>query len=301
MNVLNIIGTVDTSSVEEATEQAAEQVNLLKDYLDEALPKALSFGISVVIALVVFAIGSKIIGVVRSRTRKHMDRAGVEAGVISFTDSILKFVLYFVLLVLILGNFGLTASAVAALLASSGLTLGLALQGSLQNLAGGFLILLQKPFVVGDYIYEDTHGNEGYVEKITVIYTTLRTLDNRMVIIPNGVLANTSLCNYTMEGTRFLMVNVGIAYSADISRAKELMLEAAHESPYIIEEKGAEAYVNDLSSSSVDLTVRFWVDSDVYLAAKHAIFEGIKDKFDKEGVEIPFPQVTVSYLKNGEN
>ncbi len=289
--------TTVTESVDEAVEVTTNKMGMLQEYLDEALPKLLSFGIKLVIAVVVLFVGIRIINAFRHHMQKNFKRSGMEPGVAQFIDSILKFVLYFLLIVLILTQFGLTTATVVAILGSSGLTLGLALQGSLSNFAGGVIILLQKPFVVGDYILEDTHKNEGTVDKITMIYTTMKTIDNKEVVIPNGTLANSSLINYTAQKKRRVDLLVGISYGSDIKKAKEILEQVAKDSPYLLKDEPIVAYVSELNDSSVDMGLRFWVGTDDYWTARWGALEEVKHRFDAKGIEIPFPQVTVSYAE----
>ena len=212
----------EESALVEAAQETKKNVNAFQTWLQDSLPGMISFSIKVLVALAVFFIGAKAIRAFVRYNQKRMDGKGLDKGVSQFLNSVLKFGLYALLAFFILAQFGVTASSIAAILASSGLTLGLALQGSLSNFAGGVLILLQKPFVVGDYIVEDTHGNEGTVVHISMIYTTLLTYDNQTVVIPNGTLANTSLRNLTHAGKRMEDLTVGISYGSDIKLAKVL-------------------------------------------------------------------------------
>ena len=156
---------------------------------------------------------------------------------------------------------GRDATSVVAAGGSAGVALGLALQGSLSNLAGGMLILFLKPFVVGDYIIEDSHGNEGTVKEIQIFYTKLATIDNKTIIVPNGTLANTSLTNVTDKDYRQLDLKVDIAYEADLRLAKKLLQELVKNDPFVIQSMEHNVFVNELGSSSVVLGVRAWGSS----------------------------------------
>ena len=197
-------------------EEVVEEVSKLTQYINDKIPDVIDFALSVVLALVVFIIGAKLIGWVRKLVKRSLERSSVDKGVEQFVDSMLKFGLYALLIFSIGKNFGLDTTSVAAVLASGGVAIGLALQGSLSNFAGGVLILLLKPFVVGDYIIEDTNKCEGTVKEIQIFYTKLVTMDNKTVVIPNGTLANNSLTNVTAQDKRKLDLKVDISYDADL-------------------------------------------------------------------------------------
>ena len=189
--------------------------------------------------------------------------------------------------------FGFTASSLAAAVASLGVTAGLALQGSLSNFAGGLLILVLHPFRVGDYIIEDTHKNEGTVIEISVFYTKLRTIDNKIIVIPNGTLANTSLTNATKSDRRQMDLVVPIGYDADIKKAKDILMELVEAENRRLPED-VNVFVKELGASSVDLGLRFWVPTDQYWPVRWQLLEDIKIRFDAEKISIPFQQVDVN-------
>jgi small conductance mechanosensitive channel len=222
-----------------------------------------------------------------------MEKASVDKGVRQFVDSLVKFVLYAILIFSIGSKFGLDTTSVAAALASCGVAIGLALQGSLSNFAGGVLILVLKPFVVGDYIVEDNKGREGTVKEIQLFYTKLLTVDNRTVIIPNGSLANTSLTNVTAQDKRRLDLSVGISYDADLKMAKELIEGLFRADEDILKEEGINVFVDNLGDSSVVIGARGWVKKDAYWTTKWRLTENIKLTLDENGIEIPFNQVVV--------
>ena len=189
-------------------------------------------------------------------------------------------------------------TSVAAALASCGVAIGLALQGSLSNFAGGVLILVLKPFVVGDYIVEDNKGREGTVKEIQLFYTKLLTVDNKTVIIPNGTLANTSLTNVTAQDKRRLDLSVGISYDADLKKAKELIEGIFRADEDILKEEGINVFVDNLGDSSVVIGARGWVKKDAYWTTKWRLTENIKLTLDENGIEIPFNQVVVHVKEN---
>ncbi len=294
----NETGTMDTleatkESVVETAAEVTKEVSRFQQYINDHIPDVISFGMRMVLAIIVFIIGKKLIDLIRKIVRRSLEKSTVDKGVEQFTDSLLKCVLYFILIISLVKQFGVDTTSLAALLASGGVALGLALQGSLSNFAGGVLILLLKPFVVGDYIIEDAHGNEGTVKEIQIFYTKLATIDNKTIVIPNGSLSNTSLTNVTAKDERRLDIIVGIAYDSDLKKAKQLIETILREDEKILQEEQIVVYVDNLGESSVDIGLRAWVRTDEYWTTRWRVLEEIKLTFDREGIEIPFPQVTV--------
>lgn len=270
-----------------------KEVGKFTEYAGSKLPGIIDFLIGVVLALVVFFIGTKVIKWIRKIIRISMEKANVDKGVCQFVDSLVKFALYAILIFSIGSKFGLDTTSVAAALASCGVAIGLALQGSLSNFAGGVLILILKPFVVGDYIIEDNKGREGTVKEIQLFYTKLVTPDNKTVIVPNGSLANTSLTNVTAQDKRRLDISVGISYEADLKKAKELIETLFRQDEAILKDEDINVFVDALGDSSVVIGARGWVKKENYWEAKWRLTENIKLTLDENGIEIPFNQVVV--------
>ncbi len=266
-------------------------------WLSKFLSNGLDFFWSVVIALVVWFVGAKVIRFIRKLVRKAMERRDVDKGVTQFTDSMVKYGLYIVLIIVILNVFGIQTSSVAAAVASLGLTAGLALQGSLSNFAGGVLILILKPFKVGDYIIEDTHNNEGTVSEISIFYTRLKTLDNKVVVIPNGTLANASLTNVTTSDKRQIDLTFGISYDDDLKKAKAILQHIAETTEERVKDTDIQIFVRDLAESSVNLGFRIWVPMDDYWKVRWELNERVKLTFDEEGITIPYNQLDVTVKK----
>lgn len=184
-------------SATQVTAEAGQEVNQFVKFFQDNIPNIIAFGIRVLLALVFFFIGGKLIGWLRKIVRRSMERANADTGVCQFVDSILKFGLYALLVFMIAIRFGVESSSVAALIASAGVAIGLAVQGSISNFAGGILILILKPFVVGDYIVVNGESLEGTVKEIQIFYTKLATVDNQRVVVPNSILTENSLTNVT--------------------------------------------------------------------------------------------------------
>ncbi len=268
-------------------------IGLIEKFFAELPDKIFRLGIRVLLAIIVFWVGTRIIKIVRKMVKKSLLRGNAEQGVIQFLDSFIKAALYIILVLFIASGFGVDAASVVALLGSAGVAIGLAIQGSLSNLAGGVLILLLKPFKVGDYIKEDTNENEGTVEEIQLFYTRLATPENKIIILPNGNLANSSLTNVTFAPDRRLDIKVGISYKADIRKAKDVLMEVLKKDAFIVKEKEQIVYVDELADSSVILGIRCWFKNEDYWEGKWRITENVKYTLDENAIEIPYPQMDV--------
>lgn len=280
---------------------ASEELNmgLIQTYLQQLPDKALRFGMRVFLAFIFFLVGVQIIRLVRRIVRRSLQRGNADVGVVQFLDSFVKVVLYILLLFMIASGFGLDATSVVALLGSAGVAVGLAVQGSLSNFAGGVLILLLKPFRVDDYIRVDSEGKEGTVTEIQLFYTKLSTPDNHVVIIPNGSLSNSSILNMSTLEDRRMDIVVGISYDTDIRRAKEILFKILEEDEAVIQEKDHRVFVQELADSSVNLNVRCWAANEAYWECKWRITEEIKYALDEAGISIPYPQMDV-HVKHAE-
>lgn len=268
-------------------------ISLIEKFLSELPDKALRLGVRVLLAVLVFFIGTQLIRIIRRIIKKSMHRAKAEIGVIQFVDSFLKAVLYVLLVFMIAGGFGLDAASIVAIVGSAGVAIGLALQGSLSNFAGGVLILLLKPFKVGDYIIEDTGKNEGTVKEIQIFYTKLATPDNKIIVLPNGSLANSSLTNVSACDKRRMDLQVGISYGADIRHAKQVITDVLRADEDTLKEEEMFAYVQELGDSSVVLGVRCWFLNEDYWTGRWRITEEIKYALDENQIGIPYPQMDV--------
>lgn len=268
-------------------------VNAIEKFVGELPDKALRFGVKVVLAILTLLIGAQIIKLIRKIISKALTRANAEKGVIQFLDSLVKVILYVILLFMMATSFGVSVAGVVTLLGSAGVAIGLSLQGSLSNLAGGVLILLLKPFKVGDYIIEDNKGNEGIVTEIQMFYTKLTTPDGKVIILPNGTLANNSLTNVTALAERRVDLVIGIAYGADLKKAKSVAEQTVRAQEKVIKEKPVMVFVDSLGSSEVNIGVRCHTKTEDYWDVKWKLTEQLKLNFDENGIEIPFPQIDI--------
>jgi len=272
-------------------EQISRDLNALERFVDTLPEKAIGLGVRVVIAAVLFLVGSKLIKLIRRITKKSLQRASAETGVIQFLDGLIKVGLYGLLILLIAGNFGFDATGVVALVGSAGVTIGLALQGSLSNLAGGVLILMLKPFKVGDFISESAHGTEGTVKEIGIFYTRLETVDGKIVVLPNGSLANNSVTNASYAPLRRVDLKIGIAYDADLKKAKSVLGEVMDKDADVLHGEPAFVFVDDLADSAVVLGMRCFCENAKYWDVRWRLLEDAKLALDAAKIEIPFTQV----------
>ena len=286
-------------TAEQVTTETVQEMNRFIQFFNDNIPNLINFCIQVVLALVFFAIGSKVIKWVRGIVRRSFERANADTGVSQFIDSLLKFGLYAILIFSIATRFGVEPSSVAALIASAGVAVGLALQGSLSNFAGGILILILKPFAVGDYVIVPQEGIEGTVKEIQIFYTKMATVDNQTVVVPNSILTENSLTNVTARPERQLDLKVGISYDADLKKAKKIIEDMLYADPTVIQDEDIKVFVDSLADSSVVIGLRAWVKTDEYWATRWRLLEQIKLTFDVEGIEIPYDQLTV-HMKHDE-
>ena len=266
-----------------------------KEMFERYVPVVCDYLLRIALVLVIFFVGRKLIKNIVSLCDQALKRHGMEVTVRRFFCNVINALGYICMLGILLQTVGLTATSLTALVASAGVAVGLALQGSLSNFAGGVLILLMKPFVIGDYIVQ---GNtEGTVKEIGLVYTELITADNRLIVIPNGTLIDSSIVNVTATGKRRLELSVGIGYKSDLKKAKEVLIRLGENDPARDPENPVNVFVSELAESSVNLGLHVWVSSSEYWNAKWRLTENIKLAFDEEGIEIPFKQVEISVTK----
>ena len=274
-------------------EEVEKEISLFKQFIQSLPEKALNLGVRILLAVITLMVGIWITKLLRKIVKKSLQRAKADVGVVQFMDSFIKIALYVMLGFTIAGSFGLDAASIVAVVGSAGVAVGLALQGSLSNIAGGVLILLLKPFKVGDYIREDSKGNEGTVTEIHMFYTKLLTFDGKTVVLPNGTLANTSLVNFTEANFRRLDITVGISYDSDLKKAKEILTRLVNSNKLVLQDKDKVIVVEELSESCVTMGIKCHVKTENYWTLRGELLEDIKLTFDQESIKIPFPQLDV--------
>ena len=284
-----------TASTE--VEEFVQNPGVVKTYLDKYTPAVIGFLVQIIVAIIVLLVGIKIIKSVVKVIKKGFDRSHIDDGVGTFLTSLIKYALYFILVMAILSSFGIATGSVVAVLGSAGLTIGMALQGSLSNFAGGVLILLLKPFVLGDYIIDDTTGEEGTVSNISIFYTRLKTIDNKVVLIPNGKLSDSCITNVSMMEKRRIDIYVTVSYSADLQKTKNVLNNVAISQVLRLEGEPIDIFVSELKDSAVEMGIRVWAKNEDYRTLKWKMTEDIKNALDANHIEIPFPQLDVNLKK----
>ncbi len=291
---------LDFMNFEAATSAVGDiqtKVSDISSTLEKIYPKLIDFGGKLLMAIIVYIIGSRVIKFAMKLSDKMMEKSKLDKGVQGFLKSVLKFLLYFVLLVVICGQVGIDTASIITLLGTAGLAFSLALQGSLSNFAGGILILVLKPFIVGDFI--NAQGFEGTVEKIDIFYTTLLTLDNKAVVLPNGTLSNGSIINVTREPMRRLDVKVPIDYSNDIKKATDVLTKVLEKEELRVKEKPVEVIVVEFGDDAIILEIHSWFLKENFAAYRSAVLTDVKKAFDENGLTIPFKQLVVHSSDEG--
>lgn len=253
-------------------------------------------GIKLVYVLVIAIVGGKLIKLIIKLITKGRGFKKLDKSVSSFLLSFIKIALNILLLVIIAGIIGIPSASIITLIGSAGVAIGLAMQGGLSNIAGGIVILIFKPFKVGDFI--DTHTDSGTVKSISLFYTTLTTIDNKTVSIPNGTLANSSSVNFSNEKDRRLDISIDISYKNKISDVKKSINSVLSKEKRIDREKEVFVRLTNYKESSMEYTIRVWVLKEDYWNVKFDLLEDLKDKFDQDGIEIPYNQLDIHVDKD---
>ncbi len=271
--------------------------NKLEQYGDRIINWIVDKCFDLFIAIIFIVVGLKLCKLIVNLIKKSFKRSGMENSVAGFLISVIRGVLYAVVFIMAASLLGFQVTSLVAILGTASLSIGLALQGSLANFAGGVLILIMKPFKVGDYIIENDKNCEGTVEAIDIFYTKLVTYDNKHIVIPNGNITANSIVNVTAEKIRRLDIYVGVAYDSDLVKVKRILGNIVKESKYYDSSKDIDIFVDSLEDSSVKMGLRCFVHSTDYWNAKWEINENIVCKFREEGIEIPFNQMEIT-VKN---
>ena len=289
-DIIEAAGSAVTSTVEEA--------NKLLETIEGYIPKIINFGIKLLIALVIFGVGKIIISFVLKFVKRIFGRSKIDVSVSKFLMSLSKAVLYLILIIIVCAQVGIDTTSFIAVLGSAGLALGLALQGSLSNFAGGVLILLLRPFSVGDYVVDEGTGKEGTVEKIDLFYTHLASADNKKIIIPNGNLTNSAITNVTAQDKRRVDIEVGISYNANMAEAKKVLEKLIMKDERVLKNENIQVVVKELAASQVTILMRAWTKTENYWSVFFDLTEGAKNALDEAGIEIPFNQLDVHITNN---
>lgn len=275
-------------------EQKDVYLNDFQSFFGKFMDKIIGFLPSLIGAIIVLFVGVWICRLIRKFVRRLMIARSVDITIQNFVNELLRWVLYIILFLTVIQKVGVPVSSFLGALAAAGVAIGLALQGSLSNFAGGIMLLILKPFRIGDSI--EVKGHLGTVERIGMFYTTIIKFGNERVIIPNGPLFSDNIINYSQNPTRRDNIIVGIGYGSDLKKAKEILYSLTQSCPTALQDPAPVVYVNELADSSVNFTVRVWSKTEHYWDTHFYLIEQIKLTFDKEGIEIPFPQRDVHII-----
>jgi small conductance mechanosensitive channel len=267
----------------------------LQLFYDKAITLGTEYGSQFILAIVVLILGLWIISKLSNGVRKYSIKGLPDETLAKFLTNIFEIILKVLLVISVASMVGIETTSFVAILGAAGLAVGLALQGSLSNFAGGVMVLIFRPFQVGDYV--GAQGLEGTVTDIGIFVTTFETFDKRIIIVPNGPLANGNITNYTKSSVRAVEISIGISYSDDIAKGKAAMEAVLKADPRILQDEGNIVEVVDLGSSSVDFLVRAFAKTEDYWALNFALRPALKAAIEAEGLSIPFPQRDVHFFQ----
>ncbi|TVZ27011.1 small conductance mechanosensitive channel [Gillisia sp. Hel_I_86] len=268
--------------------------SIAKEYAD----KFIDFLPSLVFAIFLLVFGLWIINLIVGYIRKYFDKADFDETLENFIVSLTNWTLKILLFVVVITKLGVETTSLVAIIGAAGLAVGLALQGSLSNFAGGVLIIALKPFKVGDFI--EAQGVSGTVKETTLFYTKLTTFGNQLAVIPNGQLTNDNIINYTVEGKRKDAITIGISYDSDIKLAKDILVNLMAEQEKIFKEPAPQVVVTELADSAVNLSLRFWAFNEDFWDCHWYTIEEAKTRLEAAGVGIPFPQRDVHFYNHSD-
>ena len=288
----------DTLDIQLAIDTLAEKLSTtpVTVLVSELIDKAVAFGLKVIAALIIYSIGIWVIRRIKRFINRLFTRKNTDAGIASFVESLASIILNIILVIITISIVGIDTTSIAALLAGGGMAIGLALNGTVQNFAGGIMLISFKPFKVGDYI--EAQGYEGTVKDISIVSTKLMSTDNRCIIIPNGALSNGTINNYSHNTIRRVEWTIGVEYGVSADECKRLLMELIDKDIRVLRKADgvpADPFVglSTLADSSVIFTMRAWVKSENYWDVKFEMNEKIYETLPKNGINFPFPQMDV--------
>lgn len=258
------------------------------DILDTIIQYASIYGIKIVGAVAIFVIGRWVASRLTRLLRSVMEKRNVDPTLVGFLGAIVQGLLLALIIIAALSNLGIETTSLAAVIAAAGLAVGLALQGSLSNFASGVMIIAFRPFRKGDYV--EAGGTSGSVTEVGIFNTTLNTPDNKLVIVPNGNITSNTITNYSAHDTRRIDFVFGIGYDDDIKKAKQVLEDILKQDERVLDDPAPTIGVAELADSSVNIAVRPWVKTSDYWPVHFDITQAVKERFDEEGITIPFPQ-----------
>lgn len=265
------------------------------EYVQELINKGIDLGVeagkSIIIAIIIYFVGKGLISLINRMLVGMMERKNIDPAIQSFTKSLVNILLMVLLVISVVSALGVNTTSFAALLASAGVAVGMALSGNLQNLAGGIVILLFRPFRVGDYI--EAQGTGGTVTEIQIFHTILTTADNKKIYLPNGALSSGNITNYSKEPLRRVDFTVGVEYGEDIDKVRKALSDILSMDERVLQEPAPVIVLGSLADSSVNMSIRVWVKSENYWSVYFETNEKIYNEFNRLGINFPYPQLTI--------
>ncbi|USD65632.1 small-conductance mechanosensitive channel MscS [Vibrio sp. SCSIO 43136] len=275
--------------------ELAENVNKLNEWITGNSDLLIQYGVNILSALLILFIGNIVVKAVAGSVAKVLHKRKMDKAVVEFIHGIVRYTLFVIVLIAALGRVGVQTASVVAVIGAAGLAIGLALQGSLSNFAAGVLIVAFRPFKSGDYV--EIGGVAGSVDSIQIFQTILTTPDNKMVVVPNSSVIGSPITNYSRHNTRRIDHVIGVSYGADLKKTKDVIRRVLEADERILKSPGIQIGVSALADSSVNFVVRPWVKTSDYWDVYFDTLQAIKEELDKEGIEIPFPQMDVHLSK----
>lgn len=266
-------------------------MDFIKDGFEAIQGSIVEYGLQVILCILMLVIGLKVIKFIVNRVQKTMEKKNIEPTIVQFTASMLRMVLKIALILTVLTTVGVAVTSFVAILAAASFALGMALQGTLSNFAAGIIILLLRPFKVGDFV--EVAGQTGTVSSIQVFSTVLKTPDNKTIIIPNGGIIGTNVVNYSIEPERRVDFTFGVDYSADIKEVKTLLQKVSNDHEKVLKDKDVFVGLSELGDSSVNFVLRVWVKAEDYWAVYFDLMETVKVKLDEANISIPYPHIQI--------
>lgn len=286
--ISDVVASVATGDLQGATAAGFSNLNVL---LQQLIELGVSFGKKILMAVIIYLVGRYVVRFLKRVVNGFLDRRNVVPEVKTFVGSIVSVSLNLILIISVVGALGIETTSFAALLASAGVAIGMAMSGQMQNLAGGVLILLQKPYKIGDYI--ETNGIQGVVESVQIFTTKLKTVDNKVITVPNGAISGSVLTNYSDQPLRRVDFSFGVEYGQDFEQAKRVLMQVIDADEHILKDPAPFVELGELADSSVNITVRVWCNGADYWTVFFDMNRKVYETFNKEGIGFPFPQITV--------
>lgn len=290
----DVTAATDSIAAAPTLKETAEQISKLdfNEIWSQLVSSAIDLGLKIILALVVYWIGKFLIDLLYKFVKHTLEKRKIDLSVNSFLLSLIRIVMMFVLIITIIGILGINTSSFVALFASAGVAIGMALSGTLQNFAGGVMILLFKPYKIGDWI--EAAGVSGGVKEIQIFNTILTTADNKIIIVPNGKLSNDMIINYSKGGTRRVDWCFNISYGDNYDKAKEILTQFINEDKRILQDPAPAIVLDKLADSSVQVALRVWVDGADYWSVLYDMNERVYKEFGKYGLSFPIPKMNVN-------